>query len=103
MLRKRKRFQRGSVCLRKHGGVKVWVGQWRENDQGRSRVLGRFSQMTKVEALNVLTAILKPINENTFDTTQADRTLRFGEYVKQKYLPHCKRTWKESTAYTSQH
>src|SRR5215470_14122550 len=33
---RRRRYQRGSLGVRKHGRVKVWIAQWRENGQKRS-------------------------------------------------------------------
>ena len=64
---RRKRFQRGSLGVRKHGRVKVWVGQWREDGQKRSKVLGRVAQMNQTQAENLLAAILRPLNDGAGD------------------------------------
>ena len=96
---RRKRFQRGSLGERKHGGVRVWVAQWWENGARRSKVLGRCAQMTRSEAEIQLAAILKPINEGMAPV--AKPVLTFGEFVEQVYLPHCRRTWKRSTESTT--
>ena len=50
----RKRFQRGSVRPRKHGRRKVWVAQWRENGDRRSKVLGMCSEIPKSQAETML-------------------------------------------------
>jgi len=62
-LMRRKRFQKGSVRPRKHGRQKVWVGQWWEQGQKKSKVLGRCASMPKSEAEARLAVILKPFNE----------------------------------------
>jgi hypothetical protein len=60
---RRKRFQKGSIRPRKHGKTKVWVGQWWERGQKRSKVLGRVADMPKSEAEAQMSIILKPLNE----------------------------------------
>ena len=47
---RRRRFQKGSVRPRKHGKTRVWVGQWWDHGQKRSKVLGRVADMPKSEA-----------------------------------------------------
>lgn len=96
---RRKRFQRGSLKMRKHGRVRVWVAQWWEDGGRRFKVLGRCAQMTKSQADAELTAILRPINEGTAPVARP--VLTFREFVEQVYLPHCRRTWKESTDLTT--
>ena len=96
---RRKRFQRGSLGVRKHSGVRVWVAQWWENGARRSKVLGRCAQMSRSQAETQLAAILRPINEGTAPVTRP--VLTFGEFVEEVYFPHCRRTWKESTETTT--
>jgi hypothetical protein len=38
------------IGTRKHGRIRVWVGQWSENGGRRSKVLGRVGAMTSMEA-----------------------------------------------------
>jgi integrase len=57
--------------------------------------------MTAAEAQLALADILRPINAGTTKASIVPYTL--AQYVEQVYLPHCRRTWKESTAYTSEH
>jgi hypothetical protein len=96
---RRKRFQRGSLGVRKHGGIRVWVAQWWENGARRSRVLWRCAQMSRSRAETLLAATLRPINEGT--APAARPVLTFGEFVEGVYFPHCRRTWKQSTEMTT--
>lgn len=97
---RRKRFQKGTVGERKHGRRKVWVAQWWEDGGRRSKVLGKCSEITKAQAEALLSSILLPINEGT-DHKQRP-IFSFGDYVDQKYLPTCRRKWKESTRITTE-
>ncbi len=96
---RRKRFQRGSLGVRKHGGVRVWVAQWWESGGRRSQVLGRCAQMSRSQAETLLAATLRPINEGTAPTARP--VLTFGEFVDGVYFPNCRRTWKQSTETTT--
>jgi integrase len=97
---RRKRFQKGSLQSRKHGRHRVWVAFWYQSDGRHSKVLGRSSQMTKSDAEAVLSAILRSINSGTAQGAKPVYT--FGEFIKDVYLPFCRRNWKESTAGTSE-
>jgi len=57
--------------------------------------------MTQVEAQIALVEILRPINEGRVGGAKVPYT--FGRFLEDVYLPHCRRTWKPSTAYTSEH
>lgn len=97
---RRKRFQKGSLQKRKHGNHRVWVALWWEGGSRRSKVLGRCSQMSKAEADSVVSAILREINSGVAQTTKPVYT--FEQFTKEEYLPFCRRSWKESTAGTSE-
>ncbi len=97
---RRKRFQKGSLQARKHGRHWVWVAFWWEDHSRRCRVLGRSSQMTKAEAEAVLSAMLRSINSGVTQTAKAVYT--FEQFTRDVYLPFCRRSWKESTAGTSE-
>lgn len=97
---RRKRFQKGSVRPRKHGRQKVWVGQWWEGGNKKSKVLGRCSEMGKSEAEALMALILKPKNEKAGVAQRL--ALTFGVYVEDVFLPLCKRKWKESTRMTTE-
>jgi integrase len=97
---RRKRFQRGSLGMRKHGGVRVFVAQWSENGVRRSKVLGKCSQISRSQAEIMLAAILRPINEGTAPVARPVMT--FGDFVERVYFHHCRRTWKPSTEMTTE-
>jgi integrase len=97
---RRRRFQRGSLQARKHGRHRVWVAFWWEDGRRRCKVLGRSAQMSKAEAEAVLSAILRTINSGLTQTAKPVYT--FGQFTKGVYLPFCRRSWKESTAGTSE-
>lgn len=97
---RRKRFQKGSLQSRKHGKHRVWVALWYEDGGRRCQTVGRASQMSKAEAEVVLSSILRDINAGTSKKTKPVYT--FKEFVEDVYLPFCRRSWKESTAGTSE-
>lgn len=79
----RKRFQRGSVRPRKHGRRKVWVAQWRENGDRRSKVLGMCSEIPKSQAETMLEQILRPINE---ESHRPAPIYTFKQYIENSFL-----------------
>ena len=97
---RRKRFQRGSLQARKHGRHRVWVACWWEGGSRRSKVLGRCSQVGRGEAEGILSAMLQPINSGVAQGPKPVYT--FEQFVDGVYLPFCRRSWKESTAGTSE-
>jgi len=97
---RRKRFQKGSLQSRKHGRHRVWVAFWWEDGCRRCKVLGRNSQLTKADAEAALASILRTINSGASQTAQPVYT--FSQFIDGVYLPFCRRSWKESTAGTSE-
>jgi integrase len=97
---RRKRFQKGSVRPRKHGRQKVWVGQWWQDGQRKSRVLGRCTEMPKSEAEARLAVVLKPFNEGAGQSQKPIYT--FAVYLEEVFLPGVRRKWKESTRVTTE-
>src|SRR5436309_58929 len=97
---RRRRFQKGSLQARKHGRHRVWVACWWQDGSRRSKVLARCSQMGKGEAEAVLSAILQPVNSGVTGTMKPIYT--FEQFISEVYLPFCRRSWKESTAGTSE-
>jgi len=97
---RRKRFQKGSIRPRKHGKTKVWVGQWWERGQKRSKVLGRVADVPKSEAEAQMSIILKPLNEEAGCAQKPVYT--FTGYLEEVFLPLCRREWKESTRMTTE-
>jgi integrase len=78
----------------------VWVACWWEDGGRKSKVLGRCSQMGKGEAESALAAMLHPINSGV--TQMAKPVYTFEQFITEVYLPFCRRSWKESTAGTSE-
>lgn len=97
---RRKRYIKGSLRARKHGRQKIWLAQWWENGSRRSKVLGRCSEIPKSEASLMLAQIIQPLNENVGQLQMP--TFTFAQYVENKFLPVCRRIWKESTRSTSE-
>ena len=97
---RRKRYQKGSLGTRKHGRHKVWVAQWWDDGQKRSKVLGRCSEVVKGQAESTLAAILRPLNKGAGNKQKPVYT--FKQYVEGTFLPVCRRKWKESTRFNSE-
>src|ERR1019366_8248083 len=77
------------------------LAQWWEDGCRHTKVLGQVGSMTPIQAQIALTEILRPINEGRVGGPKVPYT--FGRFLEDVYLPHCRRTWKASTAYTSEH
>jgi hypothetical protein len=95
----RRRYQKGSLQLRKQGGVWVWLGMWREGEHRRTKTLGQKSEMTEAEAKALLDGILAPLNAKQEPPTG---NMQFGAYVREVYFPFCRRKWKRSTRMTTE-
>jgi hypothetical protein len=59
-----KAILKGSLRARKHGRQKVWLAQWWENGSRRTKILGRYSEISKAEAHVMLTQIVQPLNQD---------------------------------------
>jgi integrase len=97
---RRKRFQKRSIRPRKHGRTKVWVAQWREDGNKRSKVLGPCVAIPKSQAEAMLAQILQPVNAEA-GHHQAP-VFTFERYVEEVFLPTYRKKWKESTRTTSE-
>lgn len=96
---RRKRFQRGCVRKVKHGRRWVWIGKYREDGVGRTRVLGYCAELTEGGAWAKLQEYLLPLNEKA-GQRQALPT-NFRAYVVNVYLPQRRKKWKDSTDQTT--
>lgn len=83
------RYQKGSV--KKQRGR--WVGMWWLNGKRKSKVIGLVKEISKSDAREEVSRILKEINASR----QFNRVWRFGEFVEEVYLPYYTRKWKTST------
>lgn len=92
-------MQRGSLKVIRLRGVRVWRLQWRESGKGRSRILGKCSEMTRDQANAERNRILQGINAGEIRHTKAITLLRF---VEDEYLPVRNRKWKASTRATTE-
>ncbi len=99
-LMRRKRFQKGTVGARKHGRHRVWIAQWWQDGGRRSKVLGRCTEITKAQAEALMASILSPVNNG--NGHQTAQVALFGAYIREVYLPLCRRKWKESTRMTTE-
>jgi len=95
----RRRYQKGSLQLRKQGGVWVWLGMWREGEHRRTKTLGQKSEMTKAEAKGLLDSILAPLNARQEPQTG---NMPLGSYIRDVFFPFCRRKWKRSTRMTTE-
>jgi integrase len=93
--------QRGSLkVIKNRRGERVWRLQWRENGRGRTRILGRYADMSRAEADAERQKILAPLNAKTEVAPTSAVTLR--RYVEDEYLTLKTRIWKASTRATTE-
>lgn len=85
----RKRYQTGGI--KKQRGR--WVGMWWVGGARKSRVLGLVKDVTKSQAREAINRIVA--EENARRQGRVD--WRFGEFVKDVYIPYYSRKWKKST------
>ena len=91
----RKRYQKGS--LRKVEGK--WIAQYWEDNHRRKKTLGLVSKVPRAQAQKELDAILGPINSRAQSPSAGTK---FGDFMKNVYLPFYKRKWKRSTRLTNE-
>jgi integrase len=94
-------MQAGSLKRVKHRGVNVWRAQWREDGSGRTRILGRCSDLSRADARAELDRIVSTVNGQLQIKRKKPSTLR--QFVENEYFPHKESCgdWKESTASTT--
>jgi hypothetical protein len=84
---RRRRFQKGSLQLRKHADRRVWVVlYYDEKRERRYHTLGRPSEMTKGAADEMRQQFMREINGGG-RTTGAIRPPTVAEFLEQVYLP----------------
>ncbi len=99
---RRRRFQKGSLQLRKHANRRVWVLlYYDEGGERRYHTLGWASEMNKSAAEEKRQEFMIEINGGV-RTTEAVRPPTVTEFLDQVYLPFYRGKWKESTAGTSE-
>ena len=96
---RRKRFQRGCVRKVRHGRRWVWIGKYREDGIGRTKVLGHCADLTEGGAWAKLQEQLRPLNERAGQRHALPTNFRV--YVSNVYLPQRRKKWKDSTDQTT--
>jgi len=94
-------MQHGSLkVVKDRHGVKVWRLQWREHGRGRTRILGKFADMSRADADAVRKKILAPLAARREAESASAVTLM--RYVEDEYLTVRSRKWKDSTRATTE-
>src|ERR1700722_815274 len=79
--------------IKNKGGY--WIAQFRDLAGKKRKVsLGPVVKIKKTTAEHKLDRLLEPINHHLSEPTS---DLRFGEFVRQTFLPFYRRKWKSST------
>jgi len=92
----RRRFQSGSVTKSADG--RYWIGKWRDPERKhKSKLLGKVREMSKSEAKEQLTSMLRPVNAAVEGVGPTVST-----FLNETYFPLLSRKWKPSTLGTNQ-
>ena len=99
---KRRRFQKGSLQLRRRGKAKKWVVLYYD-DGGHRRyhTLGAGS-MTKTAAQELRDAFMRTVNGSDEPEEGKIRPVLLREFIDQVFLPFQRGKWKKSTQGTSE-
>ena len=95
---RRRRFQKGSLQVRRHGKTKVWVIQFYD-EQGRHRyhTLGSVAEIqTRGEAERQREEFMRAVNARI---GQLKGPMLLADFVKSVYLPFKRGRWKRSTGH----
>jgi len=77
----------------------VWIGKYREDGIGRTKVLGHCAELTEGGAWAKLQEYLLPLNERAGQRHALPTNFR--AYVLNVYLPQRRKKWKDSTDQTT--
>ena len=100
---RRRRFQKGSLQLRKHADRRVWVVLYYDNrGERRYHTLGWATEMNKGQADEKRQEFMRGINGGEGRSSGSIRPPTVAEFLEQVYLPFYLGKWKESTAGTSE-
>jgi integrase len=99
---KRRRFQKGSLQLRRRGKAKKWVVLYYD-DAGHRRyhTLGAGT-MTKTAAQGLCDEFMRTVNGSDEPEDGRNRPVLLREFIDQVYLPFQRGKWKKSTQGTSE-
>lgn len=99
---RRRRYQKGSLQVRKHGKKRAWVVLYYDSDgHHRYRTLGPYSAMTKSQAQEEQAKFMTTINGGDGGSDEI-RPVLVSEFVNNVYLPFQRGKWKKSTRGTSE-
>ena len=93
---RRKRFQEGSLQLRKQGKRKVWAVLYRVGGIRKYYTLGPQSRMNKSQAQEKQAEFMKEVN--ALAANAPDPNITFGDFLEAIALPFYRSKWKRSTA-----
>ena len=96
---RRRRFQRGSLQKRKSAGSWNWIVFWWQDRRRRGQILGPCSTMSRPEALAEMATLLQLVNIHAGERISRNWTV--AEWIRDMFLPLCRRKWKLSTASTT--
>ena len=99
---RRRRFQKGSLQLRRHGIRKVWVVQyWDSDGHHRYKTLGAGS-LSKSRASELCAAFMQTVNGGEPQGGETVRPPLLSEFIGRVFLPFQHGKWKTSTLGTSE-
>jgi len=100
---RRRRFQKGSLQLRRHGKRKVWVVQYYDSDgHHRYKTLGAGT-LSKSRASELCTKFMQTVNGCEPQEGETIRPPLLSEFISRIFLPFQRGKWKPSTVGTSEH
>jgi integrase len=97
---RRKRYQEGSLQLRKQGKRKVWAVLYRLAGTRKYYTLGPQSKMNKSQAQEKQAEFMKEVNARAANAP--DPNITFGDFLEAIALPFYRSKWKNSTASTTE-
>jgi integrase len=97
---RRRRYQEGSLQVKKHGKHKMWILQYREGSSKKYHTLGLYSKMSKSDAQQEQARIMSEVNARL--ALAPDPNISFGEFLDGVALPFYRNKWKRSTAITTE-
>lgn len=99
---KRRRFQKGSLQLRRRGKVKKWVVLYYDDGGHRRYHTLGVGSLTKTAAQQLRDDFMRSVNGSEEPETGGLRAVLLREFVVQVYLPFQRGKWKRSTQGTSE-
>lgn len=100
---KRRRYQKGSLQLRKHGGRRVWVVLYYRPDGKRGyHTVGLASEITKSAAQTAVANFMRDQVNGGERKAESCRQPTVKEFLDEIYLPFYRGKWKGSTRMTTE-